>query len=416
LQLAKETLQHSKHLRNVGLHKGFSFVDNPHEVLIESRSLPPSVLLQCWGQGGRAATKGRLSLVAPGIWFSTAVASTRLCPEAEGRTRGGTSSGSGSGQVYPPFHPQFLYHFTHRPWQDNDEYAPYGASWHEHGGTISLDKEGLYLDKLQVEKERGITVRAHTTSLTYKHSDGHPYLLNLIDTPGHVDFTYEVSRSLAACQGALLLVDCTQGIQAQTVANYFLAFEANLKIIPVLNKIDLPTSEPARVARELVNIGFEEGEILKASGKTGEGVDSIFEAVIQRLPPPSGDPSKPLKALLFENWYDQFRGVVCLINVLNGSLKKGDKVVAASSNKVYELENVGILFPERVPTGALYTGQVGYIIGGMRSTKEARVGDTLYHEGTQVEPLPGFKPAKPMVGFQLTFRPWLFGEAEVCIG
>jgi elongation factor 4 len=267
----------------------------------------------------------------------------------------------------------------------------------ERAGTISLDKEGLYLDKLQVEKERGITVRAHTTSLTYKHSDGHPYLLNLIDTPGHVDFTYEVSRSLAACQGALLLVDCTQGIQAQTVANYFLAFEANLKIIPVLNKIDLPTSEPARVARELVNIGFEEGEILKASGKTGEGVDSIFEAVIQRLPPPSGDPSKPLKALLFENWYDQFRGVVCLINVLNGSLKKGDKVVAASSNKVYELENVGILFPERVPTGALYTGQVGYIIGGMRSTKEARVGDTLYHEGTQVEPLPGFKPAKPMV-------------------
>lgn len=267
----------------------------------------------------------------------------------------------------------------------------------EKAGTISLDKEGLYLDKLQVEKERGITVRAHTTSLVYKHSDGESYLLNLIDTPGHVDFTYEVSRSLKACQGAVLLVDCTQGIQAQTVANYFLAWEANLKIIPVMNKIDLPTSDPARVIKELANMGFEESEVLKASGKTGEGVEGILKAVIERLPAPSGDPAKPLKALLFENWYDQFRGVVCLVNILDGALKKGDRIVAASSNKVYELENVGILYPERAPTGALYTGQVGYIIGGMRSTKEARVGDTLYLEGAPVEPLPGFKSAKPMV-------------------
>jgi len=264
--------------------------------------------------------------------------------------------------------------------------------------TISKrTKHKQFLDKLQVEKERGITVKAQTASLFYEHN-GKTYLLNLIDTPGHVDFSYEVSRSLYACQGAILLVDAAQGVQAQTVANFFLAFEQNLKVIPVLNKIDLSTADPERVTREMEHaFDTDPKTILKISAKTGVGIESILPAVIEQIPAPKGDPKAPLKALLFDSWFDEYRGVICLVEIIDGHIQKGDKVTAASSDQRYEILDVGLMYPEPTPTDALHTGQVGYIIAGMKTVKEARIGDTIYKTKTPVVPLPGFIPAKSMV-------------------
>ena len=254
-----------------------------------------------------------------------------------------------------------------------------------------------FLDKLQVEKERGITVKAQTASIFYKHN-GTTYLLNLIDTPGHVDFNYEVSRSLYACQGALLLVDAAQGVQAQTMANFFLAFEQGLAIIPVLNKIDLPNADPNRVKEEILQcFDIAPNEVLSCSAKTGVGVDDVLKAIVKHIPSPDGTKEKPLKALLFDSWFDEYRGVICLIEIIDGSLKTGDKITSAHSNESYEILELGIMHPDQLPTGGLYTGQVGYIITGMKNVREARIGDTLHHTNKPVKALPGFKPAKAMV-------------------
>jgi elongation factor 4 len=268
-------------------------------------------------------------------------------------------------------------------------------------GTVTKDKTSdgasVTLDALSVERDRGITVKAHTASLFVKYK-GEVYLLNLIDTPGHVDFNYEVSRSLRACQGALLVVDASQGVQAQTVANFFLAFEAELNTIPVINKIDLPVADVKRCMEELhKSFGFRPDEVLQISAKTGIGMDQILPAIIERIPAPAGDPSAPFKALLFDSWYETHQGVVCLVRVIDGRIRKGETLVAASTKQSYGVMDTGILYPSRLTTGALYTGQVGYLILGMRSTKEARVGDTLMAENSTAEPLPGFKPARPMV-------------------
>ncbi len=253
------------------------------------------------------------------------------------------------------------------------------------------------LDKLQVERERGITVKAQTASLFYEYK-GQTYLLNLIDTPGHVDFAYEVSRSLYACQGALLLVDAAQGVQAQTMANFYLAFEQDLTIIPVINKIDMANADPERVSREMEKVfDTNPAEILKISAKAGIGIDELFGQIIERIKPPQGQESKPLKALLFDSWYDEYRGVICLIEVIDGSIKKGDVIVSAHSGEEYEVLDIGLMYPEPHQTGALYTGQVGYLISGMKTVKEARVGDTFYRAKEPVQALPGFKPSKPMV-------------------
>ena len=268
----------------------------------------------------------------------------------------------------------------------------------EMSGTISTrNKNEQFLDKLQVEKERGITVKAQTASLFHEHN-GEIYLLNLIDTPGHVDFSYEVSRSLYACQGAALLVDAAQGVQAQTMANFYLAFEQDLTIIPVINKIDMINADPNRISKEM-HIAFDinPSEILLVSAKTGEGVDQFFSAVIERIKPPEGDENKPLKALLFDSWFDEYRGVICLIEIVDGHLKKGDKIIAASTGEDYEVLDVGLMYPGLVLTGELHTGQVGFLISGMKTVKEARIGDTFYHVKKEVTPLPGFKPAKAMV-------------------
>lgn len=265
-------------------------------------------------------------------------------------------------------------------------------------GTLSTRTENKqFLDKLQVEKERGITVKAQSASMIYEYK-GKTYLLNLIDTPGHVDFTYEVSRSLYACQGALLLVDASQGVQAQTMANFYLAFEQDLTIIPVMNKIDLTNADPERVEKELNHLfDFKADEIIKASGKSGIGVHDILAGIIERIPAPEGSATEPFKALLFDSWYDEYKGVVSLIAIKDGSIKKGDMISLAQTGKQYEVLELGLMYPDETPMPALYAGQVGYLIAGMKTVKEARVGDTIYHSKKQVVPFPGFKPAKPMV-------------------
>ncbi|KAI9379334.1 hypothetical protein POPTR_017G079800v4 [Populus trichocarpa] len=276
-------------------------------------------------------------------------------------------------------------------------------------GTIKRGHgQPQYLDKLQVERERGITVKAQTATMFHKcnhngsnikDADKAPtYLLNLIDTPGHVDFSYEVSRSLAACQGALLVVDAVQGVQAQTVANFYLAFESNLAIIPVINKIDQPTADPERVKAQLKSMfDLEPSDCLLTSAKTGLGLEQVLPSVIDRIPPPSGSTSSPLRMLLLDSYYDEYKGVICHVAIVDGVLRKGDKISSAATGHTYEVADVGIMHPELTPTGVLLTGQVGYIVSGMRSTKEARVGDTLHHSRFSVESLPGFKPAKHMV-------------------
>ncbi|KAJ3554902.1 hypothetical protein NM688_g2865 [Phlebia brevispora] len=258
-------------------------------------------------------------------------------------------------------------------------------------GTIEKKEKGMnkqVLDKLKVERERGITVKAQTAR----------YLLNLIDTPGHVDFAWEVSRSLAACQGALLLVDASQGVQAQSLSVFHAAKERGLTIIPVLNKIDLPAAQPERVAAQMQGtFGIDPKDVLQISAKSGIGIESVLQAIIKRIPPPSGDISSPLKAFLFDSSYDRYRGVISLVSIQGGVLKKGDRIASCYTRKKYEVTELGIMYPEEVPTAELRPGQVGFIACNMKESSEAHVGDTLHRVGAPVEPMPGFKPAKAMV-------------------
>uniref|UniRef100_A0A8C5MQZ1 GTP binding elongation factor GUF1 n=1 Tax=Leptobrachium leishanense TaxID=445787 RepID=A0A8C5MQZ1_9ANUR len=265
------------------------------------------------------------------------------------------------------------------------------------GCIPKADSNRQVLDKLQVERERGITVKAQTASLFYTYA-GKKYLLNLIDTPGHVDFSYEVSRSLSACQGVLLVVDANEGIQAQTVANFFLAFEAQLSIIPVINKIDLKNAEPERVEKQIEKMfDIPRSDCIRISAKFGTNVERVLEEIISKIPPPAIDKNSPFKALLFDSKFDHYRGVVANVALFGGQVCKGHKIVSAHSGKSYEVGEVGILTPEEVPVDKLYAGQVGYLVAGMKDVNEAQIGDTLYFQKHPVEPLPGFKSAKPMV-------------------
>jgi elongation factor 4 len=268
----------------------------------------------------------------------------------------------------------------------------------ERTGTISdRNKNEQFLDKLQVEKERGITVKAQTASMFYEYK-GVTYLLNLIDTPGHVDFSYEVSRSLYACQGALLLVDAAQGVEAQTIANFYLAFDQGLEVVPVMNKIDMAAADPDRIAEQMHKLfDFEPNLIIRASAKSNIGIDDVLQAVIERIPAPPAKLDAPLRALLFDSWFDEYRGVICLIALHEGSIKKGDAITLVHTGESYEVLEVGLMYPDEQSTDALYAGQVGYLISGMKTVKEARVGDTIFHRKQPVTPFPGFKPAKPMV-------------------
>nr|XP_020641910.1 translation factor GUF1, mitochondrial [Pogona vitticeps] len=265
-------------------------------------------------------------------------------------------------------------------------------------GTIAKTEHNKQvLDKLQVERERGITVKAQTASLIYNY-EGTNYLLNLIDTPGHVDFNYEVSRSLSACQGVLLVVDANEGIQAQTVANFFLAFESQLAIIPVINKIDLKNANPERVENQIERVfDIPRKECIRISAKLGTNVEKILQEVIERIPPPQASIHDPLRALVFDSTFDQFRGVIANIALFGGEIHKGQKITSAYTKKIYEVNEVGILRPGEQLTHKLYAGQVGYLIAGMKEITEAQIGDTIYLHNQPVELFPGFRSAKPMV-------------------
>jgi len=255
------------------------------------------------------------------------------------------------------------------------------------------------LDSMDLERERGITIKLTAVRINYRAADGQEYVLNLIDTPGHVDFSYEVSRSLAACEGALLVIDATQGVEAQTLANLYLALEHDLEIIPVINKIDLPSADPDRVKREIEDIiGLDSSEAILASAKTGAGIDEILEAIVNRIPPPQGDLDAHLQALIFDSHYDSYRGAVAYIRVFSGTLKTGDQIQMMSSGRTFEVSELAVLCPMMTPVDRLLPGEVGCVMASMKNVKDTRVGDTITHaQRPAPKPLPGYQPAKPMV-------------------
>ncbi len=270
----------------------------------------------------------------------------------------------------------------------------------EYTGALSArEMTAQVLDSMDLEKERGITIKAHAVRLEYDADDGRTYILNLIDTPGHVDFSYEVSRSLASCEGALLVVDATQGVEAQTLANAYLAVEHDLEIIPVINKIDLPSAEPDKTREQIEDaIGIDCADAVLASAKEGIGTKEILEAIVRKIPPPTGEDDKPLKALIFDSWFDNYQGVIVLVRVFDGKISAGQKIRQMATASVYEVAQVGIFSPKMRPVESLSAGEVGYIIAGIKSVHDTKIGDTITDAGRPVsEPCPGYKDIKPMV-------------------
>ncbi len=267
------------------------------------------------------------------------------------------------------------------------------------GALSSREMEDQVLDDMPLERERGITIKAHAVRINFRASDGKDYILNLIDTPGHVDFTYEVSRSLAACEGVLLVVDASQGVEAQTLANAYLAIDNDLEIIPVINKIDLPSADIERVRTEIEDvIGLDASEAIPVSAKEGIGIRETLEAVVKKISPPVGDPEAPLKALIFDSWFDNYQGVVVLVRVVDGRVGKGTKIKLFSNNKVFEVLEVGYSTPKLIKTEQLTAGDVGYIIAGIKRVQDSKIGDTItFADKPAPEPLPGYREVKPMV-------------------
>ncbi len=267
------------------------------------------------------------------------------------------------------------------------------------GALQQREMQAQVLDSMDLERERGITIKSHAVRMNYQTPEGQKYIFNLIDTPGHVDFSYEVSRSLAAAEGALLLVDAAQGVEAQTISTLYQAIDNDLVIIPVINKIDLPSADVASAKHQIIElIGCEEEDILLASAKNGIGIDEIVQAIVQRIPPPKGDPSAPLQALIFDSQFDSYRGVVALVRVFNGELKEKDEITFMATRRDFEVEEVGALLLKRVRTGQLSTGEVGYLICGAKNVRDIKVGDTVTHtRKPAAEPLPGYRQVKPMV-------------------
>ena len=273
------------------------------------------------------------------------------------------------------------------------------------GGLSDREMEAQVLDSMDIERERGITIKAQTAALEYKARDGQVYQLNLIDTPGHVDFSYEVSRSLSACEGALLVVDASQGVEAQTVANCYTALELHVEVVPVLNKMDLPQADPESARAEIEDvIGIDATHAIPCSAKTGEGIEEILEAVVARMPPPRGDPAGPPRAMIIDSWFDNYVGVVMLVRVVDGSLSKGERIRMMATNTVYGVEQMGVFTPKSVPRETLKAGEVGFVICGIKELQAAKVGDTLTLEkklpnnaGPAAEALPGFKEIQPQV-------------------
>ncbi len=267
------------------------------------------------------------------------------------------------------------------------------------GAVAEREMEDQLLDNMDLERERGITIKSHAVRLDYKAKDGKDYILNLIDTPGHVDFSYEVSRSLSACEGALLVVDASQGVEAQTLANTYLAIDNDLELIPVLNKIDLPSAEPVRILEQIETvIGLEIDNAVLASAKTGEGVDEILEAIVRDIPAPKGDAKAPLKALIFDSWYDSYRGVIVLFRIIEGTIKKGTKIKFFNTGREYQVENLGVNRPAPTPINELSVGEVGFMTASIKTVADVQIGDTITEAANPTtEPFPGFKEVKPMV-------------------
>jgi GTP-binding protein LepA len=270
---------------------------------------------------------------------------------------------------------------------------------HKCGGLTDREMSAQVLDSMDIEKERGITIKAQTVRLNYKAKDGKDYILNIIDTPGHVDFSYEVSRSLSACEGSLLIVDSTQGVEAQTLANVYQALEINHEVVPILNKIDLPASDVDKTKKEIEDVvGIDTSGAINCSGKTGEGIDDILESIIKVLPSPKGFENNKLKSLLVDSWYDSYLGVVILVRIIDGQIKKGMKIKLMSNDQEYIIEKVGVFTPKPTDIDQLSSGQIGFIITGIKSLSETKVGDTICDALNPIEsPLPGFKPSKPVV-------------------
>jgi GTP-binding protein LepA len=267
------------------------------------------------------------------------------------------------------------------------------------GAVAERDMEEQLLDDMDLERERGITIKAHAVRLDYRSRDGKQYVLNLIDTPGHVDFSYEVSRSLSACEGALLVVDASQGVEAQTLANTYLAIENDLELIPVLNKIDLPSAEPERIKEQIETIiGLSTEHTVLTSAKTGQGVEEILEEIIKDIPPPKGDPNAPLKALIFDSWYDSYRGVIVLFRIIDGRIKKGTKIRFFNTGSDHLVETIGVNRPRPTPIGELGPGEVGFLTASIKTVADVQIGDTIIDAANPAkEPLPGFREVKPMV-------------------
>ncbi|RDE71724.1 elongation factor 4 [Aggregatibacter segnis] len=267
------------------------------------------------------------------------------------------------------------------------------------GGLSDREMAEQVLDSMDLERERGITIKAQSVTLNYKAKDGETYQLNFIDTPGHVDFSYEVSRSLAACEGALLVVDAGQGVEAQTLANCYTAIEMNLEVVPILNKIDLPAAEPKRVAEEIEDIvGIDAIDAVRCSAKTGVGIEDVLEEIVAKIPSPEGDPNAPLQALIIDSWFDNYLGVVSLVRIKNGTLRKGDKIKVMSTGQSYNVDRLGIFTPKQVDTTILNCGEVGWVVCAIKDILGAPVGDTLTHHSTPASSvLPGFKKVKPQV-------------------
>jgi GTP-binding protein LepA len=267
------------------------------------------------------------------------------------------------------------------------------------GALSQREMMAQVLDSMELERERGITIKAHAVRLDYKAKDGVQYQLNLIDTPGHVDFTYEVSRSLQACEGALLVVDASQGVEAQTLANTYLALNHNLEIIPVINKIDLPSAEPERIREQIESvIGLDASEAILVSAKQGVGIEEVLEAVVKRVPHPKGDPNAPLRALIFDSWFDPYRGVIILLRVVDGRIRVGQKIRLWSNNSVHEVDGLGYHTPKPVTINELSAGEAGFLSANIKTVSDAKIGDTIVdHANPATEPLPGFQEIKPMV-------------------
>ena len=267
------------------------------------------------------------------------------------------------------------------------------------GSVTGREMQAQILDDMDLERERGITIKAHAVRMMYKAHDGNTYQLNLIDTPGHVDFSYEVSRSLASCEGALLVVDASQGVEAQTLANAYLAINHGLEIIPVINKIDLPSADIVRTQEAIEKaVGLDATDAIPVSAKTGQGVDEVLEAIVHRLPPPTGDPDAPLQALIFDSWFDAYRGVIVLVRVMQGTMRKGQRIRLMSNGKSFEVESMGVLMPKPVEIGQLTAGEVGFFAATIKNVGDTKIGDTVTEEARPAaSQLPGFEDIKPMV-------------------